>query len=279
MTDQLYDLFLRCFPEYRTTQELFAELLKPQEAHVIAEYEQGQLVGYALVHGGSIPVMCVTEDRRRQGIGSRLLAASEGYIRGLGVEKLTLGCGPHYLLQGVPDVGNNVSFFEKRGYTANWTSVNMELALSGFELGKLSIPPAPDEITYRFADRNDISELLAAVEDAQPDWVNIFETCVDPIYLAILDGKIVGFEILSADGGRFLRPGQQVGCVGCVGVIPSVRERGIGMDMVAHGIQWLKGQGSTMIELRYVELESWYRKLGFQTVAWQWMGEKDLSSK
>ncbi len=32
-----------------------------------------------------------------------------------------------------------------------------------------------------------------------------------------------------------------------------------------------------MIELRYVELESWYRKLGFQTVAWQWMGEKKLS--
>lgn len=276
MTDQLFDLFLRCFPEYQTTRELFADLLKPEEAHIIAEYAQGQLAGYAMVHGGSIPVLCVAEKSRRQGIGSRLLAAAEGYICGQGQIHVTLGCGENYLLQGVPDVGDNVRFFEKRGYTAAWTSVNMELPLSGFELGKLNIPPAPDEITYRFADSSDMPELLAAVEDAQPDWVNIFEACVDPIYLAILDGKIVGFEVLAANGGRFLRPSQQVGCVGCVGVVPSARERGIGMDMVAHGIQWLKDQSCTLIELRYVELESWYRKLGFQTVARQWMGEKDL---
>lgn len=276
MTDQLFDLFLRCFPEYQTSRELFVELLKPEQAHVIAEYTQGQLAGYAMVHGGSIPVLCVGPEHCGQGIGSRLLAAAEGYIRSLGEGKLTLGCGPYYLLQGVPDVGDNVSFFEKRGYTADWTSVNMELPLSEFELGKLNIPSAPDGITYRFADSSDMPELLAAVEAAQPDWVNIFKACADPIYLAILDGKIVGFEVLAATGGRFLRPSQQVGCVGCVGVVPSVRERGIGMDMVAHGIQWLKEQGCTLIELRYVELESWYRKLGFQTVAWQWMGEKDL---
>ena len=48
------------------------------------------------------------------------------------------------------------------------------------------------------------------------------------------------------------------------------------MDMVAHGIQWLKNQSCTLIELRYVWLEKWYGKLGFQTVARQWMGEKML---
>lgn len=276
MTEQLFDLFLRCFPEYQTSLKLFDELLKPQEAHIIAEYEQEQMVGYVMVHGGSIPVLCVAENHRRHGIGSRLLAASEEYIRSLGKKKLTLGCGPYYLLQGVPVVGDNVSFFQKRGYTADWTSVNMELPLSGFELSKLNIPPAPDEVTYRFANSNDLPELLSAVKDAQPDWVNVFKSNVDPVYLAILDEKIVGFEVLASNGGRFLRPGQQVGCVGCVGVVPSARERGIGMDMVAHGIQWLKDQGCSLVELRYVELESWYRKLGFQTVAWQWMGEKDL---
>ena len=133
MTDQLFDLFLHCFPEYQTTREWFVELLKPEEAHIIAEYAQGQLAGYAMVHGGSIPVLCVAENHRGQGMGSRLLAAAEGYIRSLGQEKLTLGCGPHYLLQGVPETGRNVSFFEKRGYTAGWTSVNMELSLDGFD--------------------------------------------------------------------------------------------------------------------------------------------------
>lgn len=276
MTDQLFDLFNRCFPEYRTTRELFEELLKPQEAHVIAEYAQGQLAGYAMVHGGSVPVLCVEENHRRKGIGSRLLAATEGYVRGLGEEKLTLGCGPHYLLQGVPDVDDNVSFFEKRGYTASWTSVNMELVLDGFDRDSLSIPPAPAGLEYRFAEESDRAALLDAVEAAEEGWVDVFVNCVDPVFLAILDGKIAGFEVLASNGGRFLRPGQQVGCVGCVGVVPEQRERGIGMAMVAEGIQWLKDQGCTMIELRYVELERWYRKLGFQTVAWQWMGEKVL---
>ena len=276
MTDQLFNLFLRCFPEYQTTRALFVELLKPEEAHIIAEYAQGQLAGYALIHSGSIPVLCVAEEYRRKGIGSRLLASAEGYVRGLGEEKIALGCGPYYLLQGVPKVGENVSFFEKRGYTAGWTSVNMELPLDRFRLGQLNIPPAPAEITYRFADSSDMPELLAAVEDAKSTWVNIFKVNIDPVYLAVLDGKIVGFEVLASDGGRFLRPGQKVGCVGCVGVIPSVRERGIGMDMVAHGIQWLKDQGCTMIELRYVELVNWYRKLGFHIVAEQWMGEKRI---
>lgn len=277
MIEQLFELFLRCFPEYQTTRELFTELLKPEEAHIIAEYAQGKLAGYAMIHGGSIPVLCVAEEHRRNGIGSRLLAAAEGYIRSLGEKRLTLGCGPYYLLQGVPVVGDNVNFFEKRGYTAAWISVNMELRLDGFERNSLTIPPAPKGLEYRFAETSDRAELLAAVEAAEEGWVSVFAGCKDPIFLAVLDGKIVGFEVLASDGGRFLRPGQQVGCVGCVGVVPEQRERGIGMDMVAQGIQWLKEQGCTMIELRYVELESWYRKLGFQTVAWQWMGEKKLS--
>ena len=279
MIDQLFDLFLRCFPEYQTTREWFVELLKPEEAHIIAEYAQGQLAGYAMVHGGSIPVLCVAENHRGQGMGSRLLAAAEGYIRSLGQEKLTLGCGPHYLLQGVPETGSNVSFFEKRGYTAGWTSVNMELSLDGFDRNSLTIPPAPIGLEYRFAEKSDRAELLAAVEAAEPNWPSVFESCVDPIYLAVLDGRIVGFEVLAPKGGRFLRPGHQVGCVGCVGVIPAYQERGIGMDMVAHGIQWLKNQGCTLIELRYVWLEKWYGKRGFQTVARQWMGEKKLSSR
>lgn len=276
MVDQLFELFLRCFPEYQTTRELFEELLKPEEAHIIAEYAQGKLAGYAMVHGESIPVLCVAEGHRRKGIGSRLLAAAEDYLRRQGAEKLTLGCGPHYLLQGVPVVGGNVGFFERRGYTASWTSVNMELCLDGFERNSLTIPPAPKCLEYRFAGTSDRAELLAAVEAAEEGWVSVFAGCKDPIFLAIMDGKIAGFEVLASDGGRFLRPGQQVGCVGCVGVVPEQRERGIGMDMVAQGIQWLKEQGCTMIELRYVELESWYRKLGFQTTRRQWMGEKVL---
>ena len=273
---EYYEMYMRCFPEYQTSREVFFEQLKPEEARIFAEYDGGRLIGYAMVHKGSVAILCVDEDYRRQGIGSRLLTAAEEYLRSLGVEKLTLGHGTHYLLQGVPDVGGNVRFFERHGYTADWTSVNMELELDVFDIGNLSIPPAPAGLSYRMAVPDDMPELLAAVEAAEPNWPDIFRSCVDPIYLAIMDGKIAGFEVLAPNGGRFLRPGEQVGCVGCVGVVPNMRERGIGMDMVANGIQWLKEQGCTLIELRYVWLDKWYSKLGLETKYRQWMGEKKL---
>jgi GNAT superfamily N-acetyltransferase len=120
--------------------------------------------------------------------------------------------------------------------------------------------------------------LLLAVDNAEPGWHGIFETCTDPVLLAIDSGtdRITGFEILSKDVGRFLKG---AGCIGCVGVIQSARDKGIGRRMVAKGIDWLKSQRSPCIELRYVELVDWYKVLGFQVVGWQWMGEKILASE
>lgn len=273
--NKLFGIYSRCFPSYPTTREIFERQLRPDLAHMLTRREDGKLAGFALVHGGSIPLLCVDEPYRGRGIGSALLAECETYIRSQGGEHVTLGVGPHYLLQGVP-TGPAVDFFEKRGYIADWTSINMELGLDGFDRDSLTIPPAPEGLRFRFAEESDRAELLTAVEAAEEGWVGIFADCADPILLAELDGKIAGFEILTTSGGYFVKPGEQVGCIGCVGVIPARRERGIGMAMVAEGAQWLKGQGCTLIELRYTWLDGWYGKLGFHTVSRQWMGEKKL---
>lgn len=272
---EYYDLYMKCFPEYPTTPENFNSLLRPDLAHIAEQREDGKLTGYALAHKGSVAMLCVEEAYRGQGIGSQLLEESEQYLRSLGSDKVTLGSGEHYLLQGVPE-GPAVSFFEKRGYTANWSSINMELSLADFDLDRLGIPPVPEGLRYRFEEQSDLPAVLAAVQAAESGWTGIFSDCSDPILLAELDGEIAGFEILSTDGGYFVRPGQQIGSVGCVGVVPAKRERGIGMAMVAEGVHWLKTQGCTQIELRYTWLESWYGKLGFRTVSRQWMGEKLL---
>lgn len=270
-----YELYQRCFPDYPTTPETFQSILRPDLAHVIVHTVEDRLVGYVMVHDNSIPLLCVDEDYRGRGIGSTLLTKAERTISALGRHKAVLGCGPHYLLQGVPD-GPAVDFFQHRGYAAGWTSINMELDLASFDPASLAIPPAPEGLTFRLAEKSDIPALLKAVEAAEPGWVSIFADCTDPILLAGLDGEIAGFEILSPDGGHFTRPGQRIGSVGCVGVVPDMRERGIGMAMVAEGCSWLKSKNCTQIELRYTWLESWYGKLGFRTVSRQWMGEKNL---
>lgn len=276
MIDKLHELYCACFPEHEVMRNVFIEQLQPESAHTFAEYADGRLAGFAMAHSGSIPVLCVAREYRRQGIGSRLLESAEGYLRGCGAGKITLGAGPHYLLQGVPATEENLRFFEKRGYSAGWTSINMELSLRDFSREKLNIHPAPADVNFRFAGEADRPSLLAAVEAAEPGWVDIFEDCTDPVLVAEAGGEIIGFEILSPEGGYFLRLGEKVGSVGCVGVVPDQREHGVGLQMVAHGLEWLQSKYATLVELRYTWLEDWYGKLGFATVSRQWMGEKEL---
>ena len=122
----------------------------------------------------------------------------------------------------------------------------------------------------------DKDSLFEAIEDAKSAWKNVYETCVDPVFVAEKNDKVVGFEVLAPTGGRFVRPGEKVGCVGCVGVVHVERQKGIGRRMVAEGIAWLKEQGCTSIELRFVEIVNWYKRMGFLETRKQWMGEKQL---
>ena len=61
-----------------------------------------------------------------------------------------------------------------------------------------------------------------------------------------------------------------------MGVLSDYRNRGIGREMVMQGATWLKEQGCTAVELRYVALVQWYSKMGFTVSDRQWMGEKQI---
>lgn len=273
--NEYHQLYMSCFPDYPTTPETFRSVLRPDLARIVERRHNGRLLGFALVHPGSIPVLCVDAACRGQGVGSAILAESERLLQALGSTEITIGCGPHYLLQGVPH-GPAVDFFRKRGYTAGWTSINMELDLGGFDPGTLHIPPPPPELRFRFAEASDRAAVLRAVEAADSKWVGIFEACAEPILLAELGGRAAGFEILDPEGGYFVSPGERVGSIGCVGVVPDMRQRGIGLAIVAEGARWLKEHKADKVELRYTWLEDWYGRLGFRTVSRQWMGEKKL---
>lgn len=279
MIDDIYNLYLKCFTDYRCDRVCFDELLEPEQAVIFTECAEDSLAAFVIVWGGSITLICVDIPHRNKGIGSRLLKKAEEHIKKTGADKIILGHGSHYLLQGVPTVDEKtVPFFQKHGYRAAWTSANMILPLSHYAPDSINIPALPPDISFRFAVDSDKEALLLAVDDAEPGWHGVFETCTDPVLLAVdsRTNQIIGFEILSKDGGRFLKG---AGCIGCVGVIQSARDKGIGRRMVAKGIEWLKSKGSPYVELRYVELVDWYKVLGFQVIGWQWMGEKTLMSE
>lgn len=279
MFSEFYHLYCACFKDYPASEEVFCEQLQPENAVIISTQDGDRLIGYALLHESSIALLCVDPDYRNQGIGSKLLALSEEDFLRRGKDRILLGRGKHYLLQGVPINDCNAhEFFQRRGYSADWVSVNMELRTEGFDLSSLDLPPLPSDVSFRLADDADHDALIHDVKDANPNWVRIFETCDDPIILATQNGEIVGFEIVGPTAGRFGSPDETVGSLGCVGVVHSARNRGIGRQMVANGVDWLKSQGCDAIELRYVALVDWYERVGFRVHRRQWMGEKIITN-
>jgi len=276
MTHELYTLYRRCFPHYPVTEADFADILAPEEGQILRRTADGQLIACAVVHGDSIALLCVDPAHRGRGIGSGLLHEAEELIRAAGHSHVTLGLGDHYLFQGAPaDSEDTVHFFSRRGYAAEWTSVNMRMRITDFCADKLALPPSPPEIVYRTAEAADMPSLLQAVRETDEDWAEYFSED-EPIMTAVCGGRVVGFAILSVGGARFADGDPQAGSIGCVGVIPSMRERGIGRQIVVKSVEWLQERGCTSAELLYVELVSWYGRIGFDVCSRQWMGEKDL---
>lgn len=272
-----YSLYTRAFPAYPVSAGTFERITDENAAILTSSDRAGNLMGFAVVRGNTISLLCVDESYRRQGVGSDLLARAEEHIRHSGGEKVTLGQGFGYIFQGVPeDHTEAVSFFQKRGYTSNWTSVNMKIDLRTYDLSKLTIPACPDDVSFRYAGESDRAELIRAVETVEQNWLKYYAKDDVCVLLAVRNGAIAGFEIVSANKAKFRFDGETSGSIGCVGVLPSQRRNGIGLRMAAEGLAELKKHGCTMSELICVELSDWYARLGFEIMHRQWMGSKIL---
>lgn len=279
-TQELYALYTPCFPTYPVSFSHFSSLLRPELGVLFCQWEEGQLVGFALIHQASLTLLCVDKNHRRQGIGTGLLYQAEQAISTYLVvhpdqpQTITLGVGPYYLLQGVPHAHPEaIAFFQNRGYTAQWSSTDMVHPLQDFSLQALSIPPPPAGYQFRFLTPDEHPALLEAVASAQPQWLALFSPPPDPVFAALdTQNRILGFALLNPSGGRFAGPSVKSASIGCVGVVSHARNQGIGRQLVAHSAHWLQSQGAQEIELRYVALVDWYRPLGFLPSSHQWMG-------
>jgi len=273
----LYSLYIRSFPGYPVSEAQFARITDQNAVILKSADNSGNIIGFAVIRANTISLLCVDENHRRCGIGSDLLALAEEHIKNSGSDRIILGHGSGYIFQGVPEEYHEaVRFFRNHGYTADWTSVNMKIDLRTYDLSKIAIPVCPCDVSFRYADTSDRDGLIKAVEKVNPNWLKYYTAPSSPVLLAVRNGRIAGFEIVSADRAKFLFEGEKSGSIGCVGVVPSQRKNGIGLRMAAEGLAELKKQGCTMSELICVELADWYSRLGFRTMHRQWMGQKSI---
>lgn len=274
----LYEIYCEAMPRYPLTFSRFDDMISKDGSHLFTAENADKVIGFCVVSGNNIVLLCVKKEYRHSSYGKHLLIMAEGFISA-SYDEVILGGGG--LFQGVPcdnDEESSVPFFEKRGYTADFTSVNMGLELNDKSAAILKETPRPDGITYRFATDSDREKLLAAVKDAQADWLPIFDENNDaPVLLAVCGDEIAGFEMAEEDGGMFFADNEKHGMIGCVGVTHKYRRRGIGLAMTAEGSLSLYEKNCKDIQLLYVERVAWYNKLGYEVTSRQWMGRKKIS--
>ena len=119
----IYELFCQCFPDVSKSKEIFDELTSNNEDVILYRSTQDDsLIAFSIVSGNVIEALCVREDFRKCGIGTKLLKESENKVVANGFSSACLGFkGKNSLLPGVPYDrfgvnDSNVAFFKKRGY-------------------------------------------------------------------------------------------------------------------------------------------------------------------
>lgn len=281
--NELYSLYKSCFSGADiAAEDVFEDVLqRNKQANVITETDQSsKLIGAAITVKDVIAAIFVDKDSRGNGIGSKLLDKAEEHIRQQGNKTAVLGGMVIY--QGAPIAGDNISFFEKRGYQGEEITVNMAAKLADFDASKLDIYPAPDYIRFRYEKPEEHEKLLKAIESVEPNWVQYFSKPSPKSRIKTLiaedirNGAIAGFVTTEPNAATFEHDGLITGSMGCVGVVPEYRRLGIGLRMVADGMQKLKEQGDQAVELTYIVLTDWYSRLGLKICSRQWMAKKKL---
>lgn len=300
MIDELYALFQRNFPFVVREEAVARHILAHAGNHVIeTRDEHGSLIGAAVVNENTILMLCVDQQHRQQGLGSKLLAEAEDFIQQGGHQEVVVGVGFDYLAPGVPTSkryapavnecfyegldDTSSRFFERRGYVHSWdcNCFDMRFPLSEFANCEHRISDTIDGLTYRWVTEAELDAVCACVEDAWPEFVPYYRTPSfyeangpEQVLIAVHDQEIAGALVVSLGV-----EGEGLGSVGCTAVRKAWRGRHIAVNLVTLGTAYLKDRGMREAYLGYTYsgLDHLYGYAGYQICTYYMMAKKGLT--
>jgi len=299
MIREIYELFRKTLPYVVRDEETVLRILENKDNKIIEERNaEKKLIGVSVIHKNTILLLCVAEEWRNQGIGSRLLKQSEEVILDAGYDEAVVGVGDDYLTPGVPtgkryapaenecisDGVNEVAsnFFEKRGYQHSWdcNCFDMKFPLCEFDKTEHSIGDVIDGIQYRFATAEDLVGIVECTNAACEEFTKWYQS--EHLYtenersrvLVATDGKrVVGTIIVDMNAKSGL------GSVGCTTVHPDYQGKHIAVNMVTLGTKYLKdvGMKEAYLSYTYSGLDHMYGYAGYKIFVYFMMEKKKLS--
>lgn len=272
MYEKYREIFCRCYPQFRMSSERFESILINDRTHIINHYETDGLAGFALTEGQVLRLICVLPEHRHKGIGSELLAKAEAYAAEQGFDSLLTGGVSSKFLIGADKT--SWGFFERNGFTSVGGCDEMLMPLKNFIYNKDCFH-GHDIAEYGWY-KGDTEALRKAVAEVDEDWVQYFDEN-SRVYCATVDGEIASFCLVTLDAQNYLTDAYgRVGMPGCVGTVPSFRNKGIAIEMIAQVTEYLKSEGMDISFIFFTGVAEWYKKLGYEIFMTEIFGKKEL---
>src|ERR1700722_13972992 len=234
--------------------------------------EGGRTVGCVAVDlAGSIPLVLVTPDHQRRGIGTDLLSSALGRLRAAGVRTAQAGSGgTDSIWPGVPaDLPEAARLFANCGWQAGQDTLDLVAGLPDYRAPALAPgSSARAGITITPAAPADAAAVMAFETATFPRWAHWFAAGNRDILLARDNaGAICATLLLDGPGAdTVFEPmlGRAAATINCVGVAPHVQRRGIGTALVARASEILRDRGAGTCHISWTVRESFYARAGYR---------------
>jgi GNAT superfamily N-acetyltransferase len=250
--------------------------LLPQAIAMVREgffaVEGGRTVGCVAVDlAGSIPLVLVAPGHQRRGIGTDLLSAALGRLRGAGVSRVQAGSGgTDRIWPGVPaDLPEAARLFARCGWQAGQDTLDLVADLPDYRapaLARESVAPAG--LTIMQAAAADVAAVMAFETATFPHWAHSFRAGNRDSLLARDNaGAICATLLLDGPGAdTVFEPmlGRAAATINCVGVAPHVQGRGIGTALVVRASEILRDRGAGTCHISWTVRESFYTRAGYR---------------
>ena len=279
---ELLKIYHRNFPDNIRNEDIVKKILSNPDNYIIEKRIDNKLIGISIINKSTVLMLCVDNEYRHKGIGTKLLNQSEKYILDQGYNKVNIGSGFDYIMPGIPITEENMSFFKRRFYSHSWGEdecFDMDMELKD-TICDYNIGDTINGIKYRLAEINDLKEIKKCTDDAWEEFTKyymdtkLYDLDNDQIVLVAEDnGEICGTLIISKEAEA-----PNMGSVGCTTTKHNHRGRGIAATMVQIGTKYLKELGYKYGHLgyTYTGLDKMYGKAGYKVTTKYFMAEKPL---
>lgn len=271
-----------------TTVEEVLELEKSADfdldSRFVAEVE-GRTVGAVHVRveasgkgkRGFIRDICVLSAFRGSEVEERLLEVVVTDLRKRGIKRMYAWTGA--------ERGDRIRFLEKNGFRFAYRTFDMRISLADLSLdsgenAEAVIRPLNPKVEGDVEGLNWLDNecfkdnpihIPRTVEETRRLMLEDPFLGWQEFYFAVVDGKDVGYIGLGIDEKYNVEHGVKTGYINGIGVLPEYRKKGIGTQLILHGLKALKSKGMSSASLDTEDTNptraiTLYEKIGFKVL-------------